>query len=268
MKRTAAKAVSLLLVLCLSVCCFSACSQTIVVRFVDKNGNDLVFKPAVNTSVSASETASVNQPQTEIPSSATPANIDQPSTSSTNPMQPAVTDISATQQPTTQAPVTQAPATEVPITAASVTQPPATEPPATQPPAGFNYQPLNKKGDLYRADCTGKIWAKLVGSCYLLFKDIDAPNEWGEKGKVYELYVTYIRIGESYSMWSDGHWELSEDGTVLKLTPVNQGNNGNIGADVGSTKTFTADDGRFTIPVSFEQGGGTEVILDLRNALS
>ena len=43
MKRTAAKAVSLLLVLCLSVFCFAACSQTIVVRFVDKDGNDLVY---------------------------------------------------------------------------------------------------------------------------------------------------------------------------------------------------------------------------------
>ena len=263
MKRTAAKAVSLLLVLCLSVCCFSACSQTIVVRFVDKDGNDLVFKPAVNTAVSGSETASADRPQTEIPSSAAPANIDQPSTSSTNPTQPAVTDTPATQQPTTQAPATQAPATEVPATAAPVTQPPATEAPATQPPAGFNYQPLNKKGNLYRADCTGKIWAKIVGSCYILFRDIDDPNEWGEQGKVYELYVTYVKVGENYSMWADGYWELDSTGTKLTMTPKNQSNNGNIGVEPGSTATFTGKDGVFEIPVTFEQGGKTTVTLDL-----
>ncbi len=243
MKHTAAKAVSLLLVLCLSVCCFSACSQTIVVRFVDKDGEDLVFEPVVNTAVPVSGT----------PAPAATTVSEQPSASSSAETQP-----SASTDPAEQTPATEAPATE----------PPTTEPPATQATIGFSYQPMNKKGDLYRADCTGKIWAKLVGSCYLLFKDIDAPNEWGEKGKVYELYVTYIRVGENYSMWSDGYWELSDDGTLLTLTPVNQGNNGNIGADVGGTKTFTADDGRFTIPVSFEQGGGTEVILDLRNALS
>lgn len=272
MKRTAAKAVSLLLALCLSVCCFTACTQTVQIRFVDKDGNDR-FAPVAGTQTADSTTPDTTALAQESEPAATSAPVAEESTTAVPAAQQTETTVKAaepasTEAPATQPPATQAPATEAPAIEAPATQPPATEPPATQPPAGFNYQPLNKKGDLYRADCTGKIWAKLVGSCYILFKDIDAPNEWGEKGKVYELYVTYIRIGESYSMWSDGHWELSEDGTVLKLTPVNQGNNGNIGADVGSTKTFTADDGRFTIPVSFEQGGGTEVILDLRNALS
>lgn len=248
MKNRICKITALCLFLCLSLSALSDCSQTVQIRFVDKDGNDRFSVPAADTAQTTDNAAS------EISSQATES---------------ATADAVLPEHTTAAAPVSvEAPATQAPATEAPATQPPATEPPATTAHAGFEYRPLNKKGDLYKADGAGKIWAKIVGSCYMLFKDIDAPNEWGEKGKVYELYVTYIRVGENYSMWSDGYWELSEDGTVLKLTPVNQSNNGNIGADVGSTKTFTADDGRFTIPVSFEQGGGTEVILDLRNALS
>ena len=154
-----------------------------------------------------------------------------------------------------------------PATAAPATEPPVTEPPAAKAPEGFIYQPLNKKGDLYRADCTGKIWAKIVGSCYILFRDIDDPNEWGENGRVYELHVTYVRIGESYSMWSDGYWELDSTGTELTMTPKNQGENGNIGTEAGTSRTFTGKDGIFEIPITFEQGGTTTVILDLKNPL-
>lgn len=248
MKNRICKITALCLFLCLSLSALSACTQTVQIRFVDKDGNDRFSVPAAGTAQTRGNAAS------EISSQATES-------ATADAVLPGLT--TAAEPVSVEAPATQAPATEAPAT-----QPPATEPPATTAHAGFEYRPLNKKGDLYKADGAGKIWAKIVGSCYMLFKDIDAPNEWGEKGKVYELYVTYIRVGENYSMWSDGYWELSEDGTVLKLTPVNQSNNGNIGADVGSTKTFTADDGRFTIPVSFEQGGGTELILDLRNALS
>ncbi len=268
MKTRICKITALCLFLCLSLSALSACTQTVQIRFVDKDGNDRFSVPAADTaqttdnaaseiSSQATENATADAVLPERTTAAAPVSVEAPATQAP-----------ATQAPATQPPVTQPPATQAATTEAPATQPPATEPPATTAPAGFEYRSLNKKGDLYKAEGTGKIWAKIVGSCYMLFKDIDAPNEWGEKGKVYELYVTYIRVGENYSMWSDGYWELSEDGTVLKLTPVNQSNNGNIGADVGSTKTFTADDGRFTIPVSFEQGGGTEVILDLRNALS
>ena len=248
MKTRICKITALFLLICLTLSAFCACTQEIQIRFVDKDGNDRFSVPAAGTAQTAVPAANeVSSPATES------STADSVLPGSTTAAEPVSTGASETQAPETPAPAT---------------QPPATEPPATKAPAGFEYQPLNKKGDLYKAEGTGKIWAKLVGSCYVMFKDIDTPNEWGEKGKVYELYVTYIRVGENYSMWSDGYWELSDDGTVLTLTPVNQGNNGNIGTEPGSAKTFTADDGRFTIPVSFEQGGGTEVILDLRNALS
>lgn len=125
-----------------------------------------------------------------------------------------------------------------------------------------------KKGNLYKAECDSKIWAGVLGRCYILLRNIDTPNEWGEKGQVYELHVTYVKTGEEYSMWSDGYWALDETGTKLTLTPKNQSENGNIGVDSGKSKTFTAQNGVFTIPVTFEQGGKTTIKLDLnKNAL-
>ena len=121
-----------------------------------------------------------------------------------------------------------------------------------------------KKGTLYRADCNSKIWAGMLGECYMEFKNIDTPNEWGEKGKVYELHVTYVKTGEEYSMWSDGHWSLDESGNKLTLTPVNQSENGNVGVAAGHSKTFTGKNGVFEIPVTFEQGGATTVILKIK----
>ncbi len=133
----------------------------------------------------------------------------------------------------------------------------------TEAAPAFQYKPLNKKGELYRAEGNGRIWAGIVGSCYLSFKNLDNENEWGEKGRAYELYVTYIRVGESYSMWADGYWELDKTGTKLRLTPKNQSENGNIGAEVGKSKTFTGANGVFQIPITFERGGKTTVTLDL-----
>lgn len=121
-----------------------------------------------------------------------------------------------------------------------------------------------KKGTLYRADCNSKIWAGVLGACYMEFKNIDTPNEWGENGKVYELYVTYVKTGEEYSMWSDGHWSLDEGGNKLTLTPVNQSENGNIGVAAGQSKTFTGKNGFFEIPVIFEQGGKTVLTLKVK----
>ena len=68
----------------------------------------------------------------------------------------------------------------------------------------------DKKGDILRADSESKIWAGVVGDAYILLKNISAPNEWGEKGRVYELHCA--QFAGKYSMWSDGYWELNEMG--------------------------------------------------------
>lgn len=116
-----------------------------------------------------------------------------------------------------------------------------------------------KKGVIYKVSGDSKIWANTVGQAYILFKNIDTPNEWGESGQVYELYVA--QFGDDYSMWSDGYWSMDESGNTLKLTPKNQSENGNVGVDAGKTKTITAANGVFVIDVTFSSGGKTTMKL-------
>lgn len=138
----------------------------------------------------------------------------------------------------------------------------------TEKPTQATVTNITKKGNLYKAYADSKIWAGILGDCYLLLRNIDSGNEWGEKGQVYELHVSYVKSGEDYGMWSDGYWKISEDGTQLTLTPKNQSDNGNIGVTAGQSKTFTAVNGVFEIPITFEQGGKTTIYLDVeKNAL-
>lgn len=120
-----------------------------------------------------------------------------------------------------------------------------------------------KKGTLIKSKCNSKIWANTLGECYLVLRNIDEKNEWEEKGKVYEIHVTYVKTGEEYGMWADGYWEMNEDCTELTLTPVNQSENGSIGVAVGQSKTYKAKNGVFEIPVAFERGGKTVIYMNL-----
>ena len=117
--------------------------------------------------------------------------------------------------------------------------------------------PTPGTGIVYKTDVSGKIWAGIVGSCYMQFKDSDTPNEWGESGKVYELWVA--QTGSNYSMWSDGYWDITDG--VLTLTPVNQSENGSIGVDAGASKFYTLNNGAYTIDLGFSSGGKTSVTL-------
>ena len=63
-------------------------------------------------------------------------------------------------------------------------------------------------------------------------------------------------------MWSDGFWEINDDGTELTLSPKNQSENGNIGVAAGKSKTFKGQNGVFSVPVTFEQGGKTTIKID------
>lgn len=85
----------------------------------------------------------------------------------------------------------------------------------------------DKKGDILRSDSESKIWAGVVGDAYILLRNTSDANEWGEKGRVYELHCA--QFAGKYSMWSDGYWEINDDGTELTLTPKNQSENGSIG---------------------------------------
>lgn len=139
---------------------------------------------------------------------------------------------------------------------------PTDKPSPTQQPT----KAAEKKGDLYKAAGDSKIWANTVGQAYILFRNIDKPNEWGEKGQVYEIYVA--QFGDDFSMWSDGYWKLNDAKTQLTLTPKNQSDNGNIGVGEGESKTFTGNNGVFAIDLKFSSGGKTKIQLDLaKNAL-
>ncbi|MDD6275420.1 MAG: hypothetical protein PUB20_01140 [Clostridia bacterium] len=116
-----------------------------------------------------------------------------------------------------------------------------------------------KNVTVYKSEGTRKIWAGVVGEIYVLFRNIETPTSNGMKGQVYELYVD---AGDGYTVWSDGYWELNSSKTELKLTPKHQNENGNIGVDVGSTKTYTADKGVFKVEFTFEQGGKSAIKLN------
>lgn len=118
----------------------------------------------------------------------------------------------------------------------------------------------DKKGDILRADSESKIWAGVVGDAYILLRNTSDANEWGEKGRVYELHCA--QFAGKYSMWSDGYWEINDDGTELTLTPKNQSENGSIGVAAGKSKTFKGQNGVFSVPVTFEQGGKTTIKID------
>ena len=118
----------------------------------------------------------------------------------------------------------------------------------------------DKKGDILRSDSESKIWAGVVGDAYILLRNTSDANEWGEKGRIYELHCA--QFAGKYSMWSDGYWELNDDGTELTLTPKNQSENGNIGVAAGKSKTFKGQNGVFSVPVTFEQGGKTTIKID------
>ena len=118
----------------------------------------------------------------------------------------------------------------------------------------------DKKGDILRSDSESKIWAGVVGDAYILLRNTSDANEWGEKGRIYELHCA--QFAGKYSMWSDGFWEINDDGTELTLTPKNQSENGNIGVAAGKSKTFKGQNGVFSVPVTFEQGGKTTIKID------
>lgn len=132
---------------------------------------------------------------------------------------------------------------------------------AAADPAGKYAFIKDKKGQILKAESQSKIWAGVIGDAYILLRNISDANEWGEKGRVYELHCA--QFAGKYSMWSDGYWEISDDGTELTLTPKNQSENGNIGVSAGKSKIFKGQNGVFSVPITFEQGGKTTITIDL-----
>lgn len=164
------------------------------------------------------------------------------------------TEAAATESPSAVEPSVQTPeeipSTE-PTTAAQTTPETTTPPPVTE-----------KKGDLYKVVGSDKIWANIMGEAYLLFKNTDEPTEYGNTGKVYELYVLVAQTGDDYTLWGDGHWDLNVAGDTLTLSPINQSENGNIGVAAGESKTYKKSGNVFQIDMSFSAGGDVRFEFD------
>ena len=97
----------------------------------------------------------------------------------------------------------------------------------------------------------------------LLFPHIPVIQEYNNLKKDPDgEYSLGAQFAGKYSMWSDGFWEINDDGTELTLTPKNQSENGSIGVAAGKSKTFKGQNGVFSVPVTFEQGGKTTIKID------
>lgn len=108
---------------------------------------------------------------------------------------------------------------------------------------GGKEPPEPQTGEIYR---TSVVKANINASAYVSFKDYgEEANEWGEKGKVYEIHVS--AYGKDYSMWADGFWTL--EGDTLTVTPKNHNESNCCFTDttVGEAKTYTATDKVFSI---------------------
>ncbi|MBQ7689295.1 MAG: hypothetical protein IJT27_08780 [Clostridia bacterium] len=131
MKKNIVRVLSLLLCAAMLIGC-AACTQTINVRFVDKDGNDLNLGGAVNTNTTpAGETPASQAPASETPASETPAS--QAPTGET---------------PASQAPASETPASQVPASETPASQAPASEAPASQAPAASTALPTDNAGIL------------------------------------------------------------------------------------------------------------------------
>ncbi len=105
-----------------------------------------------------------------------------------------------------------------------------------------------------------------VGKAYMTFEYAEEP-ETPEEDTLYG-YVFNVNVdsGDGYSSWLAGNWELSEDESTLTLTATwEEGDNSTYLADAtsGQAKTYTAENGEFTIGVNLPSAGTINFTLNL-----
>ncbi|MBQ7689296.1 MAG: hypothetical protein IJT27_08785 [Clostridia bacterium] len=131
MKKNIVRVLSLLLATAMLIGC-AACTQTINVRFVDKDGNDLNLGGIINTNANANtDTPASETPATQAPASETPAS----------------------ETPASETPASQAPASETPASQAPASETPASQAPASETPAASTGMPSGTQAiaDFYKA---------------------------------------------------------------------------------------------------------------------
>ena len=124
--------------------------------------------------------------------------------------------------------------------------------------------PEAKEGTIYQTGVE-TFWVG-VGKAYMTFEYAEEP-ETPEEGAIYG-YVFNVNVdaGDGYSSWLTGSWELSEDESTLTLTATwEEGDNSTYLADAtsGQAKTYTAENGEFTIGVNLPSAGTINFTLNL-----
>ena len=108
MKKNIMRIVSLVIVATM-VFAFCSCKQEILVRFVDKDGNDINIGGLVNNNASNGDSGSSSEAPSADTASETPSADTASETPSAEVTQAPSNDTPATEAPATQAPATQAP---------------------------------------------------------------------------------------------------------------------------------------------------------------
>ncbi|MCM1284548.1 MAG: hypothetical protein NC213_02750 [Acetobacter sp.] len=121
---------------------------------------------------------------------------------------------------------------------------------------------VENKGEIYRTEVYSGIYSGVVGKGYISFKDITEPNEWGKKGKVFEIYVA--QSGDNYTMWADGYWSMSADQKELSLTMTEVADTALDDVQANVAKVYTVNEkGQFIIPAHFAGGGTATFVLNV-----
>lgn len=119
-----------------------------------------------------------------------------------------------------------------------------------------NDAPEKKEGVLYQSDVES-FWVG-IGKAYMTLEHITEP-ETPEEGKLYGNVFNVIvsaDSGKTYSPWLSGTWKIEND--VLTLTATwQEGDKSTMLANAtsGQDKTYTKQDGKFTIGVKLPSAG-------------
>lgn len=105
-----------------------------------------------------------------------------------------------------------------------------------------------------------------VGKAYMTFEYAEEPETPEEDTRYGYVFNVNVDSGDGYSSWLAGNWELSEDESTLTLTATwEEGDNSTYLADAtsGQAKTYTAENGEFTIGVNLPSAGTINFTLNL-----
>lgn len=121
--------------------------------------------------------------------------------------------------------------------------------------------PEINEGTIYQSDIV-RFWFG-VGKAYMTLENLPKPAEPVE-GELYGyVFKVYVDAGDGYSSWLSGTWDI--DGDTLSLTAEWDATAENPttleGTESGVAKTYTAENGEFTVKVNLPSAGAQKFVL-------